>query len=138
MFQADVNCVCAWLCDQGGLGFTPGFMTNTLLSWINNKFCIAAVLRELLVSWTSCAIDRLASLDGGGIDPLEADESVSEMLARLLPHEATLAGLIRTIWKVYIQPALAAKDAVTAQLDGCVLLRCGVVLYACFGLPHAV
>lgn len=66
----------------------------------------------------------LLRLDPEGLDPYDCKNSIADILLHLVPHEATLASLIRTVWSVYVEPALAAKDRVMAQQDGCATCVC--------------
>ena len=99
---------------QSGVQFTTGFLVKILLSWVNNRFVVAAVRWELLVSWATALLDRHEEL----MSPATA-VSANTVLERLIPHESTLSAQLRTLWFEAVAPTMAVKDAAVAQLDGC-------------------
>ena len=102
--------------------FTAGFLSATLMSWINSKFVIAAVRRQLLINWTSHLMEAMQSRPQSVEEPFG---NFTLVLERLCPHEHSLADLFRTIWAHVVQPTLHEKDEALALLDGCVTLRIG-------------
>lgn len=112
---ASLRCPCCGCGVQTGMQFTAGFLTHVLMTLINTKFVVAAVRRQLVVTWMSHAMERLTrerhAFPVGNL---------TLIMERLTPHEESLSSLIRTLWHHVIAPTVNLKDAVLAELDGCV------------------
>lgn len=110
-------CSCAVL--QKGTRFTPGFLLEVLMSWINSRFVVAGARRQLLLHWMCTTVDDVfaRSLQ----DALKDSVAIPTALSHLVPHDATLAELIRTAWLTLIVPTFQARNALMARLDGCVM-----------------
>lgn len=96
--------------------FTAGFLAKVVLSWGNNRYCIAAVQRDLMISWSCHFIEStLQSTRNGGA---EGCSDMLDALMRFVPHESVLSELIRSVAQHYWEPADVAKNVVMAILDG--------------------
>ena len=101
---------------QNGAQFTAGFLTLLLLAYINTRFVMAATVREVLVAWSSSVVDRVCDMATDGFRQ-ETSVLVSP-LSYVLPREATLAAILRSVYKSLIEPSMRYKDVLAAQLDG--------------------
>jgi hypothetical protein len=107
----------AWhTCVQNGMLITVGFVARWLVSWINSRFVIAAVRREIVAAWNAALVDR--AIIAGCLATVPAATSLSAILERLIPHENTLADLFRTVWHECLLDGVLTKDKVIAQIDG--------------------
>lgn len=107
------------LCPQSnknGPKISPGFLAKILMSYINSRFVIASTRRELLISWSSTILDKLATY--GGCGDLNSVDQVMAALERLVPHEASIASMIRTIWNQVQLPKMEERDKIMAQVEG--------------------
>lgn len=58
----------------------------------------------------------------------EPSNEVMEAVARLVPHDMTIAALIRSCWEGFIKPHIPLRDVVAAQHDGYVTLRLSLLV----------
>lgn len=89
-------------------------------SWINSRFVMAGVVREVLISWSCRAVDTMCERGDSGA--VEENSAVSHSLAYLVPHEAAISALLRGVWHALVRPAMRHTDVAMCQLDGCVWL----------------
>lgn len=122
-------CSTAWitLCVlQKGAMFTPGFLMFIVNSWINSRFVMAGVARDILVARSSKSID--VACDRGTVSVMEEQPVFSGSLALLVPRETTLGSLIRGIWHTALKPMMRNTDIALCQLDG----YASAGIYACY------
>jgi len=85
-------------------------------SWINSRFVMASVARDIFVAWSARTID--CASERGTTSVMEEQPVFSGSLALLVPRESTLSSLIRGIWNTVLKPMVPQTDIAMAQLDG--------------------
>jgi hypothetical protein len=101
---------------QKGAKMTIGFVFNLCLSWINNRFIVAAVKRDLMNAWMSTMIDTACNSVGGRSPPLVA--TTASALLHLVPTDRTIAAVLRSVYHSLVEPGMRSRDAAAAQYDG--------------------
>jgi hypothetical protein len=101
---------------QKGCLYTPGFLAFIFSSWVNDRFVVAGVVRNILISWGSCIIDSVATSPSSPVD--DSSMVFTNQLSTLVPREATVAGILRGIYNAVVRPCMRQADITMAQLDG--------------------
>ena len=91
--------------------FTTGFLSLVLLTWINSRFVVAAVRRQLMIAWATTVVEAVRSAE------VDYSKAMS-LLESLVPHEMTLSAFLRTVWSTCLAPTISARDTLVAQFDG--------------------
>ena len=89
-----------------------------MFSFINSRFVVAAVRRQLLVQWGVAVVDRCALSGPTASESGQHAASIMAALERLIPHEASIAALLRVVWEVGLKPLLLPRDKLASQLEG--------------------
>ncbi len=93
---------------------TAGFASAVFTSWVNARFLVAPVRRDILIWWLGGLTD--SSTSSGE----EVCVDSSELLASLTPNKQQLMDMILTVYHGVVKPSTASHDAVMAQVEGCV------------------
>lgn len=105
--------------------FTPGFLADIIISWVNHRFVVAPVQRQLVLSWSARMVDAAVNSSAAG-SSFGTVFDVVDHLVRLVPHEVTIAALIRTVVKTFVLPTFSARDKLVADVDGYASTDCSV------------
>jgi hypothetical protein len=94
---------------------TQGLAMKLCMSWINNRFTVAAVRRDLFNTWMGFLVD------GACASGFPSSGSLSETpssLLHLVPTDKTITHVLQSVWLSLVKPGTAARDAAAAQFDG--------------------
>jgi hypothetical protein len=116
----DLGCCLKPICDpvhllhqlQCGPRVTPAFLTLLLMTWINSRFVVATVRRDILVKWMAGVVVDLTFLGDSG--------SLATALPELVPDQRTIIDMLLAICRMLLYPAAALRNKILALLDGCV------------------
>jgi hypothetical protein len=101
-------------------------MARVMTSWVNSRFVVAAVRRELLVTWMTSLLESAPRAKLHSPDTL-VDTNIGVVLERLMPGEMSIAEFIRTVWHALLAADLSSLQDLLAQFDGCVTADTAVV-----------
>lgn len=123
-----LTCPCSRVAQKGSLA-SPGFMCSVFLGYINSRFVLSSVRRQVIVMWLASLTDA-ATTAGHSVrqaaDVVKLFQGASESdldvgIAALVPNTRQIAHMVHIIYSTLIFPTLEDHQRLAQQTAGLVV-----------------